>query len=251
MFDQLVFEPKLPLKSCMYRCDSKFHLDELLDMYQDYPTFGVVFTDGNLCDMYQVRAARWLKIDDVDVFLQGQFKNGGQSANRLQRKRDILRGWNLTRIAEDLVELFFDRENQAATVKALVLCGPAQFKQQLAAHKLVQSYFREGAVVVYNIASLDKNLLNGLLVELEANDPVAQKSERELEQLIRDCDERLLFGAAEVEQALADSLAKVVFTNDKTKFAGRDFGYRLELVVLPCSSKLMAQYEGLIGLKFY
>lgn len=250
MFDKLVFEPPLPVKACFYRCDSKFHLDEICDMFESYPEFGVVFTDGNVCDFYKVRNRRWLKIENVDVFLQGQFKNGGQSANRLQRKRDILRGWNLTRLAEDVVALFFDPDEHQATVKGLVLCGPAEFKQQLANHKLVNAFF-PNLVAVETMVALDQRQMDVYLENLDRLDPLTKKHELVIQRLIADGDERLVFGKAEVDEHLDQCQLKTVFTTDKKRFREQDLGYACEVIILREGSKLMALYQGHIGLKFY
>jgi len=42
-----VFEPMLPLVSGMYRCDDKFHTEELRDQLNDKRTFGFIFVDGS------------------------------------------------------------------------------------------------------------------------------------------------------------------------------------------------------------
>ena len=88
-------------------------------MYDDHTTDGIVYTDGKTCIYYTLRNNDLKKISTSSIHLQGQFKNGGQSANRLARIRDHTRDQYIGKLAEKSVELFYDKTNNISKITTI------------------------------------------------------------------------------------------------------------------------------------
>jgi len=87
----IIYSPKKIIKS-YYRCDKRFHLDEILDMYSDsYVNYGIVLISGNAYRCYLLcvgTSHREFKLLNSDtIHLQKTKKKGGQSAPRFERIR--------------------------------------------------------------------------------------------------------------------------------------------------------------------
>src|SRR5271156_1777534 len=109
--DRLIFEPMNRIRNTFYRCDSQFHIDELVSMYsKEYDINCVIYTDGNECCWYELKNRNFKRVAHRDINLQSQFKGGGQSANRHARNIEIQRDQYILMMAEKTVELFYDKE---------------------------------------------------------------------------------------------------------------------------------------------
>jgi len=112
-------------------------------MYKEHDVNGIIYTDGEECVWYELKNNSFKKLMDKDVFLRNQSKKGGQSANRIARNRDIQRDQFIQLMAEQTIKLFYDKMESYQKVVNIVFCGPAEFKGELAANRLITSFFQE------------------------------------------------------------------------------------------------------------
>jgi peptide subunit release factor 1 (eRF1) len=113
--DRLIFEPCMQVRNSFYRCDSKFYIDDIIQMYaEDHKINGIVYTDGEICVWYTLINNTLKKVTNDSINLQNQFKNGGQSSNRLARNREIQRDQYLTNLAEKTVSLYYDKNSNTS-----------------------------------------------------------------------------------------------------------------------------------------
>lgn len=118
-------EPPKDLNQYLYRCDDHFHVDILKDMLKDDNLIGFLAIDA--------KDAGWglLHGDNIEFLTQtgsgvaGKHRQGGQSAKRFQKLREMELSYYYNRVAETTREYFLD----IYPVKGLVVSGPGPTKE--------------------------------------------------------------------------------------------------------------------------
>ncbi|WP_428324164.1 peptide chain release factor aRF-1 [Nitrosopumilus sp.] len=118
-------DPPKDLNQYLYRCDDHFHVDILKDMLKDDNLIGFLAIDS--------KDAGWglLHGDKIEVLSQtgsgvaGKHRQGGQSAKRFQKLREMELTYYFNRVAQTTREYFID----IYPVKGLVISGPGPTKE--------------------------------------------------------------------------------------------------------------------------
>src|SRR4030066_1994128 len=118
-------DPPKDLKTFLYRCDDHFHVDILKDMLKDDNLIGFLAIDA--------KDAGWglLHGDKIEVLSQtgsgvaGKHRQGGQSAKRFQKLREMELSYFYNRVAETTREYFID----IYPIKGLIISGPGPTKE--------------------------------------------------------------------------------------------------------------------------
>lgn len=125
------FEPFRPIKKFLYRCDNRFHTENLNTLLLDEGAepYGFIVMDGNGTLFGKVQGATREVLHKFSVHLPNKHSRGGQSAQRFSRLRLEKRHNYVRRVAELATKFFIfdDRPN----VKGVVLAGSADFKVEL------------------------------------------------------------------------------------------------------------------------
>ena len=119
-------DPPKDLTTSLYRCDDHFHTEILKDMLQDDNIIGLLAIDA--------KDAGWglLHGDKLEVLKQtgsgvaGKHRQGGQSAKRFQKLREMELQYYFNRVAEITREYFID----IYQVKGLIVSGPGPTKEE-------------------------------------------------------------------------------------------------------------------------
>jgi peptide subunit release factor 1 (eRF1) len=243
----MIFEPIAKIKRSFYRCDSKFYVDDIIDMYKDHDVNGVIFTDGNICNWYEYKNGSLKKLGSAHIHLQNQFKNGGQSVNRLRRNREIQREQHLTSLSEKTIAFFYDKEKSIQKIKNIMFCGPAEFKIEMAENKLIRSFFENIHIVTMGGLDLDIQILNEAIEKIE--DPHEKIIVAEIKKLIALADSKLVFGK-DIAGMLSLCLIKTLYVHKDSDFL-KDIQLDYDVDVIKISSDMINEYGGVIGVKFY
>jgi len=118
-------DPPKDLKQYLYRCDDHFHVDILKDMLKDDNLIGFLAIDA--------KDAGWglLYGDKIEVLSQtgsgvaGKHRQGGQSAKRFQKLREMELSFFYNRVAATTREFFID----IYPIKGLIISGPGPTKE--------------------------------------------------------------------------------------------------------------------------
>jgi len=118
-------DPPKDLNKYLYRCDDHFHVDILKDMLKDDNLIGFLAIDA--------KDAGWglLYGDKIEVLGQtgsgvaGKHRQGGQSAKRFQKLREMELSYFYNRVAQTTREYFID----IYPVKGLIISGPGPTKE--------------------------------------------------------------------------------------------------------------------------
>ena len=118
-------DPPKDLKTFLYRCDDHFHVDILKDMLKDDNLIGFLAIDA--------KDAGWglLHGDKIEVLNQtgsgvaGKHRQGGQSAKRFQKLREMELTYFYNRVATVTREYFID----IYPIKGMIVSGPGPTKE--------------------------------------------------------------------------------------------------------------------------
>jgi peptide chain release factor subunit 1 len=128
------FEPFKPINTSLYLCDNKFHTEPLNELLDDDDKFGFIVMDGNGCLYGTLQGSNREVLHKFSVDLPKKHGRGGQSALRFARLRLEKRHNYVRKVAETAVQMFIT--DNKPNVRGLVLCGSAEFKNDLAASDL-------------------------------------------------------------------------------------------------------------------
>jgi peptide chain release factor subunit 1 len=80
--------PPEPIYIYLYRCDSKFHLEYLMDLIKEKETYGIMLVDSSEATFAVLKGRRLEIVQEITSGIPGKHRAGGQSARRFERVRE-------------------------------------------------------------------------------------------------------------------------------------------------------------------
>ena len=149
------FEPFKPVMSSFYRCDDRFHTDQLKNMLKDDKMYVFVIVDGNGCLVATYSGNVRNVICEFTVELPSKHGRGGQSALRFARGTEIARDNYLRKVAESVNRCLLD-----INLDGMILAGSANFKERLQESTILDQRLKDKIIAVYDISYGSLNGLN-------------------------------------------------------------------------------------------
>ncbi len=210
-------EPPKDLNQYLYRCDDHFHVDILKDMLKDDNLIGFLAIDA--------KDAGWglLHGDKIEVLSQtgsgvaGKHRQGGQSAKRFQKLREMELTYYFNRVADVTREFFID----IYKIKGLVISGPGPTKED----------FINGNYLEYRLQNMIINTIDASYAGAEGVREAFAKSEdvlgnfrmveekKMVEDLFREINTNTgkgSYGLQEVIEYLKNNVVKMTIITDNT-----------------------------------
>jgi peptide chain release factor subunit 1 len=119
-----VIEPPEPINIYLYRCDSRFHTEHLLDLLREKETYGILLIDASAATIATLQGKRLEIVRELTSGVPGKTRAGGQSARRYERLRDMRLQEYFTRVGQHANDIFLSIE----ALKGLILAGPGPTK---------------------------------------------------------------------------------------------------------------------------
>ena len=119
-------DPPKDLKQYLYRCDDHFHVDILKDMLKDDNMIGFLALDAKDAGWGLLRGDRIDVLTHTSSGVSGKHRQGGQSAKRFQKLREMELTYYFNRVAGVTKEYFIDIH----PVRGLVVSGPGPTKEE-------------------------------------------------------------------------------------------------------------------------
>lgn len=123
-------EPVKPINTSLYMCDSKFHVEELLGLFEDEAKYGFVIIDGHGTLFATLQGNVQTIIQTISVDLPKKHGRGGQSSARFGRLRVEKRLHYVKKVAEMITGFFITQS--VPNVEGIVLAGHSDLKNELA-----------------------------------------------------------------------------------------------------------------------
>ena len=119
-------DPPKDLKIFLYRCDDHFHVDILKDMLKDDNLIGFLAIDAKDAGWGLLHGDKIEVLKETSSGVAGKHRQGGQSAKRFQKLREMELSYYFNRIADTTREYFID----IYPIKGLIISGPGPTKEE-------------------------------------------------------------------------------------------------------------------------
>jgi len=119
-------DPPKDLKTFLYRCDDHFHVDILNDMLKDDNLIGFLALDAKDAGWGLLHADKIEVLKETGSGVAGKHRQGGQSAKRFQKLREMELTYYFNRVAHITREYFID----IYPIKGLIISGPGPTKEE-------------------------------------------------------------------------------------------------------------------------
>ncbi len=119
-------DPPKDLRTFLYRCDDHFHVDILKGMLRDDDMIGFLAIDAKDAGWGLLRGDKVEVLEQTGSGVAGKHRQGGQSAKRFQRLREMELSYYYARVAATTRSLFLDIHR----VKGLIVSGPGPTKEE-------------------------------------------------------------------------------------------------------------------------
>lgn len=118
-------DPPKDLKIFLYRCDDHFHTDILKNMLKNDVLIGFLAIDAKDVGWGLLNGDRLEVLKETGSGVAGKHRQGGQSAKRFQKLREMELTYFFNRVAETTREYFID----IYPIKGLIISGPGPTKE--------------------------------------------------------------------------------------------------------------------------
>lgn len=122
-------EPVKPINTSLYMCDSRFHVEGVLALFEDDVKYGFVVIDGHGAVFAILQGNVPSIIQQISVDLPKKHGRGGQSSVRFARLRVEKRQAYVKKVSEICTNVFIT--NSISNVEGLILAGHSDLKNEL------------------------------------------------------------------------------------------------------------------------
>lgn len=246
-----------------YRCDNKFHLDAIIDMYDLDMNYGIALLSGKeyRCYLVSINIIGTYKefkfLDGSTVELQRKHNKGGSAANRylngIQDKRHLY----IKKLAEILKKNYMRKNNTEYLIKGLVIGGPADIKTDVIDTDIFKQYFSKILLKTVSTDEITDSTIhnvydNCLDIFNIGNTKETKQILSEFKELLDRADQKLVFGIAEVSSALEEFLLEKIIISDVFYKQNKDalnISNKCKLFVVPDHN--IKSYGSIIGIKYF
>ncbi|OAG31904.1 peptide chain release factor subunit 1 [Nematocida displodere] len=158
-------EPVRPINTSLYLCDSRFHVEALINLMEDDYKFGFIIMDGHGA-LYAVLSGNSKEIKQTfSVDLPKKHGRGGQSSVRFARLRVEKRHNYIRKVGEIATQIFIT--NNKPNIHGLILAGSADFKTELYQSDLLDQRLKSKVAKVVDVGYGGENGLNQAIEQSE------------------------------------------------------------------------------------
>jgi len=212
--------PQKDLRVKLYRCDSDFYLDPLLEMLSPNNVYGIIAVDNREATIAQLIGKNYKIYARLGSTVPGKIKAGGQSAHRFEHLREEAQNEFYSRISEKINEIFLSIE-QEGKLKGLIFGGPGSTKRKMVERNLIDYRVKSKIMGFLDNTYTDES---GIKEIIELSEDLLKESEMVQErQEINNFFEKVIktnlttYGFNEVVQALKEGRADKILISEDIK----------------------------------
>jgi len=144
-----VIEPPEPISLYLYRCDSRFYLDPIIDILTVKEYYGIIVMDRSDATFAMLKGRRIEIIETIYSGAPSKHDAGGQSARRFQRSVEIAAHEFYKRVSEHATTIFMP---VLGNLKGLLIGGPGPTKNEFVDDKLLHYQLQEKITCVEDLS---------------------------------------------------------------------------------------------------
>jgi peptide chain release factor subunit 1 len=153
------FEPPLPLKTRLYRCDKDFVLEPLRELLEVSEIFALLVMDRKEATIGMLEGKRIEVLQKMSSGVPSKVRAGGQSSQRFHRITEGLTKDFYKRIAEEMKKIFFEMPK----LKGILIGGPIPTKDEFIDGEFMATKLREKIIGRIDIGDSDESGLKELV----------------------------------------------------------------------------------------
>jgi peptide chain release factor subunit 1 len=147
-----VIIPPEPIKVYLYRCDSRFHIEPLLELLKEREVYGIILIDSSEATFATLKGRRLEILQRVTSGVPGKHRAGGQSARRFERLREMRLNEYYRRVGQHANELFLDMPD----LKGIIVGGPGPTKLEFQKGDYLNYQLKEKILDTLDTAYVDE-----------------------------------------------------------------------------------------------
>ncbi len=224
-------EPPKDLTTFLYRCDDHFHVDILKDMLKDDNLIGFLAIDTKDAGWGLLYGNKIEVLRETSSGVAGKHRQGGQSARRFERLREMELTYYYNRIAEVTKEFFID----IYPIKGLIVSGPGPTKEDFLKSNYLEYRLQNMVIAVLDTSYSGSEGIREAFVK--ASDVLSdfRLSEEKIlvEKLFREVNSHSgkgMYGLKDVIKYLKNNVVETLLITDDTNL------YRLEIKCNRCQN---------------
>ncbi|MFQ6106538.1 MAG: peptide chain release factor aRF-1 [Thermoplasmata archaeon] len=230
---QFVLEPPEPVTTFLYRCDSEFYVDPLLEMFEEKETYGLIVVDRKEATLGILRGRRIEPIKNIQSLVPSKHSKGGQSARRFQRLIEIAAHEFFTKVGKLANEAFLAEED----FKGLLVGGPGATKEFFVSKDYLHHELKKRIIDTFDTGYTDEYGLRELVEKAQTalSDLDLMREKRLIDRLLKEIRKPngglAVYGEEQVREALKLGAVDMLLLSEGIK--KRRLGYVCE----KCGSK--------------
>lgn len=125
-FKLWAIHPPEPINIRLYRCDQTFVIEPLRELFESKNVYGLVIVDVKDATLALLKGKSIVPIKEIESYVMGKFKTGGQSSNRFQREREEQVKYFFKKVADLMKNSFTGIKN----LRGIIVGGPGPSKEE-------------------------------------------------------------------------------------------------------------------------
>jgi len=236
-----VIYPPEPITSFIYRCDSQFFLDPLMDLIKLTDIYGLMLIDRSECTLGFLRGKRIVHVKTKESNVPSKHGRGGQSARRFERLIEQAAHEWFKRMADMAYDVFHPHLKE---LNGILLGGPGPTKEYFAEEdylhhdlkkKLITPYFDVGYTNEFGLRELVERASEHIsTLEIARERTLLERFFRE----VRSDSELATYGESNVREALAQGCVDTLLISEGLRRV------RIEWECTSCGKTQEKTYEG-------
>jgi peptide chain release factor subunit 1 len=224
-------EPPKDLTTSLYRCDDHFHVDILKDMLKDDNLIGFLAIDTKDAGWGLLHGDKIEVLRETSSGVAGKHRQGGQSARRFERLREMELSYYYNRVAEVTKEFFID----IYPVKGLIVSGPGPTKEDFLKENYLEYRLQNNVLATLDTSySGSEGIREAFMKAQEVLSDFRLSEEKKLvERLFREINNRTglgVYGLKDILNLLKNNVVDILLITDDTN------QYRLEITCNRCKN---------------
>lgn len=143
-----VVVPPEPIGIYLYRCDSKFHVEHLMDLLRETETYGILLIDTSGATFAVLKGRHLEIVQEITSGIPGKHRAGGQSARRFERLREARVIDFFKRVGDHANKIFLSIPD----LKGIIIGGPGPTKYDFEKGRFLDYRLREKVVATMDVA---------------------------------------------------------------------------------------------------
>jgi peptide chain release factor subunit 1 len=224
-------DPPKELTTFLYRCDDHFHVDILKDMLKDDNLIGFLAIDAKDAGWGLLYGDKIEVLGETGSGVAGKHRQGGQSAKRFQKLREMELMYYFNRVAATTKEYFID----IYPVKGLIISGPGPTKEDFINNNYLEYRLQDLIIATIDASySGSEGIREAFTKAGEILSDFRLVEEKQLvDELFRHINSHTglgTYGLKEVIKLLKDNVVQTLIITDDTNL------YRLEVKCKRCQN---------------